>query len=701
MFRPHSFGALTPFGRAALSRPAAGTETLSPTVRRSRIGRQAEGSGGASACRTPRQTPRRSLRWLAGLAVVGASLGLLAAPAALAQSQAPANSPVVVRAVDSTDPQHVALTFTCECLAADLAKASVAEEGHVNKSKAPERLSDLNGAATMLVIDASATTSTGILDDFKKAAKAFVAERQGTDVIGIVSTAKLPALRAGFTRDAGALNAAIDSIQANSEGGLWAGVLRSANMLGDRAVSLPSIVIMTDGNPGVPLSAEVRAAVLAAGATVYVYAADTGSLVVEDFQRVVAETKGRYVSGKTIDGAAGPVDGFAKSVGAAYQIVFASNADRGLNNVTVTVGNSSTTASYVSGSVQIGAATLVEQLPVGEGGISFLRWLRGDMGKAIGIAGGVVAAALVAYAVAQLMVKDKSTLSSVLEPYSEGYGGDESDGEPHSAAQTALIQRAVAFTSQLAERQGLLTKVEVALERADLPLRAAEALFFYIASAALLAVLVLVVSASPLMTLGALILLLMLPPAVLSYLAKRRKKKFLSQLPDTLQLLSGTLRAGYSMMQGVEAVSQEVEDPMGRELRRVVTESRLGRPLEESLEASAERMESPDFAWAVMAIRIQREVGGNLSELLLTVAETMTHRERLRRDINALTAEGRVSAIVLAILPVGLGLVMYAINPDYMKVLFEETSGKFALVGAILLAFAGFWWMKKVIEIEV
>ncbi len=143
--------------------------------------------------------------------------------------------------------------------------------------------------------------------------------------------------------------------------------------------------------------------------------------------------------------------------------------------------------------------------------------------------------------------------------------------------------------------------------------------------------------------------------AIVSFLAGRRRKKFLSQLPDTLQLLSGTLRAGYSLMQGVEAVSQEVEDPMGHELRRVVTESRLGRPLEESLDGVAERMDSADFSWAVMAIRIQREVGGNLSELLLTVADTMTQRERLRRDVRALTAEGRMSAIVLGLLPIGLG----------------------------------------------
>jgi tight adherence protein B len=140
---------------------------------------------------------------------------------------------------------------------------------------------------------------------------------------------------------------------------------------------------------------------------------------------------------------------------------------------------------------------------------------------------------------------------------------------------------------------------------------------------------------------------------------------------------------------------------MGRELRRVVTEARLGRPLEEALDGVALRMGSGDFAWATMAIRIQREVGGNLAELLVTVAETMTERERLRRDVNALTAEGKISAIVLGLLPIGLGLFIYTVNPGYMDPLFEETIGKFLLGGSIFLALFGFWWMKKTIEIDI
>ena len=133
----------------------------------------------------------------------------------------------------------------------------------------------------------------------------------------------------------------------------------------------------------------------------------------------------------------------------------------------------------------------------------------------------------------------------------------------------------------------------------------------------------------------------------------------------------------------------------------MLAEARLGRSLEQSLDEMAGRMGSPDFAWAVMAIRIQREVGGNLAELLRTVAETMIARERLRRDVKSLTAEGRISAIVLGILPVGLGFAMYFINPGYMKVLFHDGMGQALLIGSIILAVGGFYWMKKMIEIEV
>lgn len=140
---------------------------------------------------------------------------------------------------------------------------------------------------------------------------------------------------------------------------------------------------------------------------------------------------------------------------------------------------------------------------------------------------------------------------------------------------------------------------------------------------------------------------------------------------------------------------------MGKELRRVITEARLGRDIEDAMESVAERMDSPDFAWAVMAVRIQREVGGNLSELLLTVADTMVHRDRLRRDVAALTAEGKISAIILGLLPIGLGAFMWLSNPTYMAPLSETGLGQGLLGAAVVSAGIGFIWMKKTISIEI
>jgi tight adherence protein B len=317
---------------------------------------------------------------------------------------------------------------------------------------------------------------------------------------------------------------------------------------------------------------------------------------------------------------------------------------------------------------------------------------------------GVAIAAFV-WCIVEMAAKRPSALDQRLQAYSDGLpsASEEEDegGGSVELTHTAILARAVELTEGIAERQGFLDKVERRLEQADLPLKPAEVIFVYAVGVVVLSILVLVVTESLLGGFVALVAFGLVPPAMLSVLAKRRTRAFLSQLPDTLQMLAGSLRAGFSLMQGVEAVASEVAEPMGKELRRVVTEARLGRDLEDSLDAVAERMESPDFSWAVMAIRIQREVGGNLAELLMTVSETMLARERLRRDVSSLTAEGRISAIVLGIMPPVLGVVMMVVNPGYMKPLFHEAIGKILLGVAVVGMVVGFLWMRKTVEIDI
>jgi tight adherence protein B len=264
-----------------------------------------------------------------------------------------------------------------------------------------------------------------------------------------------------------------------------------------------------------------------------------------------------------------------------------------------------------------------------------------------------------------------------------------------------MLRRAIEVTANLAERRGVLGSVERQLRAADIPMRPAEVLFAYGVLAVVVPLVCLLLLRSPMLIILSFFLFVAVPPFGLKTYVKIRRKKFVKQLPDALTTLAGSLRAGRSLGQALEALAREMEKPMGRELRKVVAEVRLGRPLNEALDDAVERVGSPDFRWAVLAIQIQAEVGGNLAELLNRVADTMRSRSRLRGEVKALTAEGRASAGMLVIMPPALGAVMFAVNPDYMMPIFTETAGHIMLGISTVMIFVGFLWMKKVVTIDV
>ena len=159
-----------------------------------------------------------------------------------------------------------------------------------------------------------------------------------------------------------------------------------------------------------------------------------------------------------------------------------------------------------------------------------------------------------------------------------------------------------------------------------------------------------------------------MPWLYLGFKRSRRLKAFNAQLAGCLQLMAGSLQAGLSLAQALDTVVREGTEPLAGEFRRALVETRLGVPIEDALESIGERMESADFEWTVMAIRIQREVGGNLAELLLNVAATLRERDYLRRQVKSLSAEGRFSAyILLALPPVHHAVHECVTNPDYLQ----------------------------------
>lgn len=269
-----------------------------------------------------------------------------------------------------------------------------------------------------------------------------------------------------------------------------------------------------------------------------------------------------------------------------------------------------------------------------------------------------------------------------------------------SGPETAVIQQAVDFTENLARRAGFFERIERALEQSDVPFRAAEVVF-YVPVFGILAFLLLAIIVGPLAGLIAAFLVGVAPIAYLSRRRSHRTRAFETQLPDMLTLLASSLRAGFALMQGLESVSQEVAEPMRGELQRVFTEVRLGGNLDDALIEAANRMNSRDLAWTAQAIRIQREVGGNLASLLETVADTMQKRERIRGEIRTLTAEGRLSAIILSLMPPIIALMIYVLQPDYIKGLFHNGWGIAAVIGASVMAVVGWFWLRKIVDIEV
>ena len=190
------------------------------------------------------------------------------------------------------------------------------------------------------------------------------------------------------------------------------------------------------------------------------------------------------------------------------------------------------------------------------------------------------------------------------------------------------------------------------------------------------------------------------PRLVLRTLTSRRRRAFADQLEGTLQTIAGSLRAGYGLVQAISTLAAEAPKPTAVEFNRVVVENRLGRPVEDSMAAMARRLDDEDLGWVVEAIEIQRDVGGNLAEVLDTVTATIRDRNLIRRQVRALSAEGRISAYILLALPFGIAGFIAMISPDYLGELTGTTIGRVMLgVGALLIV-AGALWIKKIIKVE-
>jgi tight adherence protein B len=297
--------------------------------------------------------------------------------------------------------------------------------------------------------------------------------------------------------------------------------------------------------------------------------------------------------------------------------------------------------------------------------------------------------------------KDRATAERLAAISGRG-GGQHVPHMPVDKGSGGWIPASVtSFGRRFADKRGFAERLDAELEAASVSLRSGEFVVVTVAAVFAGALIGLAIFRGPLFALIGGIVAGLAPTVMLRVALKRRAEKLREQLPDVLTIMASSLRAGHSFLQALDTVAREIAQPAATEFQRVVAEIRLGRGAEDALEALAERVGSADFKWAVLAVNIQREVGGNLAEILDNVSDTLRERAMMRRQVRVLTSEGRLSAWVLTLLPIGIALYLFATSPDYIGLLFKSTFGLIMVGGALGLLLAGVLWMRKIVNIDV
>jgi tight adherence protein B len=292
----------------------------------------------------------------------------------------------------------------------------------------------------------------------------------------------------------------------------------------------------------------------------------------------------------------------------------------------------------------------------------------------------------------------------------ETYTGLEEEAARAAAAESGQQMRVTSWFSALLSH-GYMERLQERLAQADVPMRASEIILlrFVLAGIGFL----LGSYAFGNMHSGVILAVLgfFTPVIYLTVRHGRRQAKFVRQLADALMLLTNSLRAGYGFLKGLELVAKEMDDPIAKELKRLLREVNLGATIEQALVNMGRRLNCTDLDIVISAYLIQKDVGGNLTEVTEKVAETIRERLRLQGDIRVLTAQGRFSGYVVGLLPFALIVLIWMQKPDYFSVMLGEPKvlffwrevplGLLILIGAGLWQIVGWYWIYKTVSIKV
>ncbi len=552
----------------------------------------------------------------------------------------------------------------------------------------------------VLAIDVSESMKGAAFTAARDAATAYIDQAPSDVYIGIVTFASKVETVQTPTQDKASLDQAVAGLSLTRATHLYDGLLQAIDAAGTDGQR--NVLLLSDGRDTTktPLSTVVAAAT---SSDVRIDAIALGQEVAADspLQQVADATQGTVTATSSLAELKQLFTSQATDL--AQQLVISFDAPATASSGTLQVaidagGQTVTDGTYVS--LAAGKATSAEpsyatsesslpsvSRPVLIGGVGLL-----FLGLAV----------LLGFGMTRLTPAAATPMQQQLSLYTV-HGMKRSDrkkGSEQGAQQ--LKDSAVAIADRIMEQRDFEASLAKKLERAGLNLKASEWLLVHagiFVGASLVSVML--TNGNWIFMVVVAIAGLVMPWVYLSLKESRRIKAFQTGLAPTLQILAGALQAGLSLPQAIDTVVQEGSEPVSGEFRHAIVEQRLGVEIEDSLESVADRMGSLDFKWVVMAIRIQREVGGNLAELLLTVAATLREREYLRRQVSVLSAEGRLSAFILGGLPPFFVAYLALARPTYLAPMIHTSIGWGMIATACVLMTVGIIWLKQAVKVVV
>ena len=632
------------------------------------------------------------------------ALMLLLLTAAPAAGQTSDPLPLRVEDTDVTGHPEVVLTVSVPSefvgTNIDPDAFTVVEDGIVVATGVTRLPSD--DLEVVLVLDTSGSMAGSPLAAAQSAALSFVEAMPAGVNVAVVTFADGTAAASGFTTEVDETTAVVLGIRASGETALYDGLLVAAEQFDPATQARRTVILLSDGGDTVSEATLEHAlvALIDGGISFYAIELQTAENDPVALARIAAATGGTIVAATDPDALEGIFDEIAAQLINRYQLTYVSEAF-GPVAVAISVEVEGTTAATTE-TLRLPAAPAPvepavepepapEPVPAAPRAGSFVELTLWQQSTSFYLALLLTAAGLVgvAFATRGVQVRKKKSVLSDDVPKAR---------MTSSPALSGIAGRAVGLAerSLQGERGG---RINSWLEKAGISMRPAE----FVVLAAIATIVGIALGYLILRIPGAVVgglLALLLVRLVVQRKAAKRQAAFAEQLPDSLHLISGSLRAGFGLLQAIEVIGSEAPSPTAEEFRRVKVEVHLGRDLDDALGAMAKRVGSEDFAWVTDGIQIHREVGGDIAEIIDSVNSTIRARNQIRRRIRALSAEGRASAIVLILLPVVLIVFITLVNPDYIGELTGSSIGRLLIAFSAAAMVVGVIWIKRIVRLE-